>query len=119
MPNFVTKKDYFDFSGIDLDIELKKSNTDNPSKAVDIFLKRVEDWCLEYLRFNYFVTDIDFDYFKKGVLHQIDYIRKNGDLSIHATENLKVLAPNAFRSFKMGGMCNTTLPRTYNRNPWV
>ena len=32
---YVTKKDYLDFSGIDLDIELKKGNYDNPTKAVE------------------------------------------------------------------------------------
>ena len=48
------KKRLFRFpSGIDLDIELKKGNYDNPTKAVEIFIKRIQDWCKDYLLFNY------------------------------------------------------------------
>lgn len=110
---YVTKKDYLDFSGIDLDIELKKGNYDNPTKAVEIFIKRIQDWCKDYLLFNYILSEEDISevYFKKGVLHQIDYIRRNGELTIENAENIRVLAPNAYMAFKMGGMCNTTYER--------
>ena len=115
----ITKKDYFDFSGIDLDIELRKSNTDNPSKVVEIFIKRIQDWCYDYLKFNYFVDDnkFDEDSFKKGVLYQIDYIRRQGDITISNPDKIRVLAPNAFMAFKMGGMCNTTLAKVSNFPP--
>lgn len=119
MAQYVTKQDYFDFSGIDLDIELRKSNSDNPSKAVDIFLTRVENWCLDYLEHHYFVNDIDEEYFKKGVLHQIDYVRRHGEISINTGSDIKVLSPDAFKAFKAGGMANTTLPRVPRRNPWL
>ena len=36
---YITKEDYFKFSGIDLAIELKGTATDNPSNVVDIFFK--------------------------------------------------------------------------------
>lgn len=48
-PIYLTKQDYYDFSGIDLALELQGANTDNPSDIVDIFLERLENWCLDYL----------------------------------------------------------------------
>lgn len=121
-PVYVTKDDYYDFSGIDLSIELKGSNYDNVSDAVDIFLVRVENWCLEYLEHMFRITTTEPTYkntttgydtpifsaaaFKKGVLHQIDYLRKNGDLSIQAIAGQRRLAPNALMSWKNGGMAN-------------
>ena len=118
MAKYVTAKDYFDFSGIQLEIELKGSNTDNPSRAADIFIDRVEQWCIDYLKFNYFVREFDEDAMKKGILHQIDYVRRHGDITLSSVE-IKMLAPSAFMAFKMGGMCNTTLPRVPRRDPWV
>lgn len=117
---YVTKQEYLDFSGIDLDIELKKGNYDNPSKAVEIFIKRIQDWCRDYLVFNYMIKEEDFDVdaFKKGVLHQIDYIRRNGELTIENAEKIRVLSPNSFMAFKMGGMCNTTLPKPPYVDVW-
>ncbi|MFA6336271.1 MAG: hypothetical protein WCX48_12120 [Bacteroidales bacterium] len=110
MATYITKDDYFSFSGIDLEIELRKGNTDNPSKAVDIFLQRVEDFCLDYLHQNYRITptsdEWDAVYFKKGALHQIDYIRLHGELSIDAANGMATLAPNAFTQFQLAGMTN-------------
>jgi hypothetical protein len=116
MATYITKDDYFNFAGIDLAIELRKANTDNPSKAVDIFLARVEDWCMDYLKQHYFFEPEEFhaEQFKKGVLHQIDYIRTNGDMSLDAANMLSKLAPNAFRQFQLGGMtnCSKTVPQS-------
>jgi hypothetical protein len=123
-PIYVTKQDYYEWSGIDLALELKGSNYDNISDAVDIFLFRVETWCLDYLTHYYRVTItdpkdrqgnpiFDVDAFKKGVLHQIDYLRRNGDLSIQAisiarntTSTAPLLAPNTLMVWKNAGMCN-------------
>lgn len=103
---YVTKKDYFGFSGIDLDLELKKSNYDNQGRAVEIFIARVEEWLYDYIYSTYFNDTFDTTAFKKAVMHQIDYIRKNGDLSIQAANALTLLAPNAKRVLRMSGMCN-------------
>lgn len=104
MATYVTKDDYLKFAGIDLDLELKKTNYDNPTGAVDIFITRIEDWCKDYLYSKYFTNDDNFEatYFKKGVLHQIEYTLKNGEGDI--------LAPKAFQQFQLGGMCNTSQP---------
>lgn len=123
-PIYVTKQDYYNWSGIDLQLELKGSNYDNISDAVDIFLTRVEGWCLDYLENNYRITPtepLDTDgepifnlaAFKKGVLHQIDYLRRNGDLSIQAVSIMRntistapQLAPNALMVWKNACMAN-------------
>jgi hypothetical protein len=116
-PIYVTKQDYYEWSGIDLALELKGSNYDNISDAVDIFLTRIEGWCLDYLAHQFRVTLTDpkdkdgvaiFDIvaFKKGVLHQIDYLRRNGDLSIQAVSQGSKLAPNTIMVWKNAGMAN-------------
>lgn len=76
MATYITKQDFFDFSGIDLDIELKKNNTDNPSKAVDIFLTEEEEWVLDYV--NNLYGTFDAAAFSKAMLRQIKYRLKNG-----------------------------------------
>ena len=86
-PTYTSLTSYKDFSGIDLGIELAGTNTDNPSDVVDIFLKRIEDWCLSYLasEYNMFPTSEEFDsysFHKRRLLHQIDYIRLNGEISV-------------------------------------
>lgn len=81
----ITKQNYFDFTGIDLDIELKKSKYDNRSKAVEIFLERIYTWCVAYL-FDKYAYDIEdeevtaeeLEAFNKGVMYQIEYELKNG-----------------------------------------
>lgn len=103
---YVTKQDYFDFAGIDLDLELRKSNYDNQSRAVEIFIKRVENWMDDFLSTLFFNDTFDDDAFKKAVMHQIDYIRRNGDLSIQAVSQGSKLAPNAYTVLKRAGMCN-------------
>lgn len=120
---YITKDDYFSFAGIDLQLELKGTATDNPSNVVEIFINRTEKWLLNYLELNYAVTPSsdkwDLERFKEGVLHQIDYIRRNGDLSIQSASNIKLIAPNAYTAFKLGGMCNTALPKSVSSNLWV
>lgn len=104
---YVTKSDYLDFAGIDLDLELKKSNYDNPGKAVEIFIARVEDWMYDFIHSQYFNDTFDEVAFKKAIMHQIDYIRKNGDMSLMAVSSGTKLAPNAYNTLKLAGMCNT------------
>lgn len=122
-PIYLTQQDYLDFSGINLSLELQGSNYDNPSDMVDIFLSRVEQWCLDYLFMKFGVSttypkdeddDPIFDAaaFKKGLLHQIDYLRRNGDLSIQAINEAPTLAPNAYMVWKNAGMCNVAHKNT-------
>ena len=54
---YITKKDYFDKRGIDLEIELKGSVTDNTSKKVEIFISQIEEWLINYLASKYDFTE--------------------------------------------------------------
>ena len=101
MSTYVKKQDYYDYSGIDLDIELKKSNYDNPTKAVDIFIDKIENFCLDYLVTKYRLvvadlTDAQKEKLNAGILRQMDYIRINGDLTTYNPNNLPVLSLDAF-----------------------
>lgn len=130
-PRFIDWEDYYNFSGIDLEKELISTNYDNTSDYVDIFISRVEDWCEGYLFMKYGVSAdypkdkdgnaiFNLDAFKKGLLHQIDYLRRNGDLSIQAVNEGKVLAPNAYMVWKNAGMCNVAHKNiTGVIDPWV
>jgi hypothetical protein len=121
MATYINKDDYFAFAGIDLSLELRKSNTDNPTYAVDIFMNRIEDWMLNHVKINYIYKDEDFDAaaFKKACLHQIDYVRRNGELSIDAANTMTLLAPNAKNELKLAGMANTTQKREGRTWPWI
>ena len=111
---YVNKQMYLDFAGIDLDIELKKGNYDNPTKAVEIFLYRTQEWVYNYIQSHYFHDDIfDEEAFKKAVMHQVDYIRRNGDLSLSAVNAGTLLAPNALQVLRLAGMCNLWQPNAY------
>ena len=79
----LTKEDYFEYSGIDLNLELRNMPTDNPSRAVDIFLKNEEQWLKDVLVYFFDNTEeqvenIPKDKMKRALCYQIDYIRRNG-----------------------------------------
>lgn len=108
--SYTDKDDYFAWSGIDLQLELKGTATDNPSNVVAIFINRIEQNLIEELETKYFVKEtddeFDIDAFKKAVLHQIDYIRRNGDVSVQSASNIRTISKNAYNILKNEGMCN-------------
>jgi hypothetical protein len=121
-PQYITKAQYLEHSGIDLQIELANAATDNPSDIVDIFLCRTEDWMLAEILGRYNLdpnSDAwDSDAFKTACLHQIDYLRMNGEISIRAINEAPALARNAFRVLHNAGMTSITEPRVQT-NSWV
>ena len=103
-PKYITKDDYFEWAGIDLELEFNNGNTDNPSNAVNIFLSKIENWLLSFIKQNYFLTpqdsEWDEDVFKQALLYQIEYWKLHGDLSIKIARDetgakLPILSPNA------------------------
>ncbi len=121
----VTNEDYLQFAGIDLNAELTSIvNNDVGDNPAPRFIWGVEDWCKEHLKLNYswdgeLVTEHQVNQFKKGVLYQIQWILKNGNISNDSGYNMSTgvvvpietlekigLAPNAYRSFRLGGMAN-------------
>ncbi len=68
----------------------------------------------DFIHSNYFNEDVfDDEAFKKAIMHQIDYIRRNGDLSLSAVSSGTRLAPNAYQVLKRAGMCNMWHPSEY------
>lgn len=102
----ITKQDFFNFSGINLDIELKKSRSDNPTRAVEIFLQRNEDFVLEYLESHYLFDrddDYDTDAFNRALLYQVEYRLSHGEDGR--------LGPSALWILRKAGMCEITYER--------
>ena len=56
---------------------------------------------------------------KSGILHQIDYIRVNGDLNNYNPTNLPKLSNQAYMQFKLGGMANPTTKPQGSYDPWL
>lgn len=78
---YVTKDSYFEFSGIDLDIEIKSGQYDNPTLATETFIKNTQTEFYELIRANYEITLWDDDIFAKALLWQIKHILKHGEES--------------------------------------
>ena len=110
---YITKKDYFDKRGIDLEIELKGSVTDNTSKKVEIFISQTEEWLINYLASKYdfsekmiTATSYQEEAFKMAVIYQIDYIRRNGNLSVDSENTKQAMSPDAYNVLFNAGFCN-------------
>jgi len=127
MEKYITRDDYLLAKGIDLNIELQ--NNDNSSTKVDRFIHEVTDWCVEHLISHYFVDELNPElyaftdlatfrqnYFRKGVIEQIEYLLSEGDISIQSGINEQLgiivnydtieLGKRAYQAFKMGAFCN-------------
>ena len=128
---YITRDDYRYFSGIDLEIELK--DNDDSSNKVNMFISRIEDWCENYLQYNT-GQKIDYsklepeslNYFKKGIMYQIEYVLRNGDMSNDSGYNPESggitepnylqnisLAPNAKMVFMLGGLYSRKIRSKY------
>lgn len=110
---YITKKDYFDKRGIDLEIELKGSVIDNTSKKVEIFISQTEEWLINYLASKYdfseemiTATSYQEEAFKMAVIYQIDYIRRNGNLSVDSENTKQAMSPDAYKVLFNAGFCN-------------
>ena len=121
-PTYVSKSDYEDFSGINLDIELNSSSFDR-SDYVDIFLTRIETYCLNFLKKNYHVFPgddyFDTEAFAQGVLYQIDWVLAHGDTTVRVNKEIPKIAPNAYTEWKLAGMCNIRHDRPEELVEWV
>lgn len=108
----VTKDDYFQFKGIDLDIELKEGNSDNPSMQAKIFIARTTEFVYEFMESNFMKQKYEpnnkGDIIKKAILYQMEYVLMHGDLSVYNPDNLMLLSPNAYRILKNAGLANGT-----------
>lgn len=106
----ITKTDYLDYAGVGLDLELKKSNYDNPSRAVEIFIGKTETLVKDWLKYHFYVNynDIEEGILKRVYLYQIEYVLKNGGVTYDITKK-EGLSPNAYAILRAEGYLNTRL----------
>lgn len=98
--NVVTKSDFLNYFGINLDLELP--NGDNANNKVERFIWRVETYCNNILlKYNHqTITDNNIQRYKNGVMLMMNHTLNVG------FENLKGFTDEAFNEFRMGGFCN-------------
>lgn len=101
---YVNKDDYLEFAGIDLDIELKGANYDNPTLKTNIFLGNIQTWLYSYMinRYETSTWDTGDDWsdatFKQALLWQVKRVLKNGEDDM--------LDRTAYRILKSHAMAN-------------
>lgn len=123
MNKYISKEEYLEAKGVDLDIELQ--DDDSHSNKVARFIHEATEYCINYLLLNYCANDLlafqqlkEFrqERFRKGVMEQIDYILNNGwvmkDAGINSATGMimdlsKVqMSQLALNEFKLGAFCN-------------
>lgn len=123
--NIVTNADYLESTGIDLNAELVSMIVnDVGDEPADRFIYGIEEWCKSYLQERYtFNGELESGNqtkrFKKGVIYQIQYVLRNGNISndsgfiasngtVVSRELLDKIGmgSNALREFRLGGMAN-------------
>lgn len=98
--NIVSKSDFLNAFGIDLDLEVPRG--DAPNNASERFIWRVENYCKGILA-NFKeqeITETNIQYYKNGIMFMIYHALKVGIM------NLNGLTDEAFREFRLGGFCN-------------
>ena len=98
--NVVTKSDYLNTFGVNLDLEVPKG--DNAPNRTERYIWRIENYCKGILsKFKYQpITDDNIQRYKNGVMLMIYHSLKVGFV------NLKGLTDEAFNEFRLGGFCN-------------
>lgn len=131
MEKYITKQEYRQWKGVDLDVELR--DLDDPSNKARRFIRQITDWCVDLLRDDYRAYELDAwpdegdptdsiltekrqRLFREGVADEIEYILGNGDLRQHAGLNIDTglitdvskieLSRSARRKFHLAGFCN-------------
>lgn len=121
---YITKDEFREYSGIDLDAQLK--DDDNPSDKANAFLKRIEVRMEAFLNANFFrninveyrkFSDYQKEHYKYALMEQAIYVLRNGDISTDSgydtekgevanAKHLKgiIIAPNAKDQLSLCGL---------------
>lgn len=106
-------KDYLEFTGIDLKLELMKTPSDNIAKQPEIFIERIKEFVKDYMKDNFSVPRYDpsnkDEVLKKAILYQMEYFLEHGNLSLYNPDKLPILSPNSYRVLKNAGLANGIL----------
>ena len=127
--NITTNEDLMRLKGIDLNVELVSTQTnDSNAKTAEQAINDVEEWLINYVNLNYSfkgdredLSPYQKERFKKAVCEQIDYILENGDLrnisGINQDNNTTIdiatlekrgIAPSALMNLRKCGLANLT-----------
>jgi hypothetical protein len=131
MPKYVTKDDFRNFTGIDLDLELR--DKDDTSNKSNIFISQIENWCETYIQYHS-AQKIEYvslipeqqEHFKRGILYQMEYVIRNSDISTDSGYNPETgpitdinyleriaLSNNAKMEFHMAGVWTRKMKSRY------
>lgn len=116
----ITKDDYFNHSGINLDLDFRGGASDDGTSGVERFLKNISEEVWNYLKARYIFDIAKFERitqndknvvkrYKKALCYQVDYIRVSGDVRTNVdlkTLGVVELAPKAYDILKMLGLTN-------------
>ena len=130
----VTNDDYLQFSGIDLNTELaSRVVNDVGDSPAPRFIWGIEDWCKDHLSLSYgwngkLNSEHQTNYFKKGVMYQIQYVLRNGNIPNDSGYNMSTgtivsrelldkigLSSNSFKCFRLAGLANIGSGGNYDR----
>jgi hypothetical protein len=131
MPKYVTKDDFRNFTGIDLDLELR--DKDDTSNKSNIFISQIENWCETYIQYHSAqkieytsLTTEQQEHFKRGILYQMEYVIRNSDISTDSGYNPEsgpvtdinyleriALSNNAKMEFHMAGVWTRKMKSRY------
>ncbi|MGM9969792.1 MAG: hypothetical protein ACI35S_05285 [Anaeroplasma sp.] len=130
----VTNDDYLRFSGIDLNAELSsRIINDVGDSPAPRFIYGIEDYCKDYLVLNYswngkLINERQEELFKKGIMYQIQYVLRNGNISNDSGYNMSTgtivprselekigISSNAFQCFRLAGLANIGSGATHDR----
>lgn len=124
---YVTRDEYLEVKGVDLNIELQ--DDDNVSNKVNRFIQDLTNYVLDHLVMEYGCNELNrqlYDFedlaefrrvrFHYGMLDQIEYVLNNGLIQLNSGINMEtgsitdfsavVIGPAALRQFKLAGFCN-------------
>lgn len=78
---YINRDLFYEFSGVDLDIQLKNSRSNNPTRAVAIFCKNIQTWFYTEISTTYDIVadNWDDDVFKTALNWQMKHIIKYGE----------------------------------------
>lgn len=124
MEKYITKEDYLEEKGINLEIELQ--DDDNHSNKVHRFIREVTNWCRDYLVVHYCANELlqafsmlpewRQERFRAGCMAQMEYVLNEGYISKNSGINAELgtitnltgveLSREAYQEFFLGGFCN-------------
>ena len=124
---YVTRDEYLEVKGVDLNIELQ--DDDNHSNKVNRFIQDITNFVLDHLVMEYNCNELNRQFndfedlaefrrrrFHYGMMEEIEYVLSNGLIQLDSGINREtgaildlsglVIGSSALKQFRLGGFCN-------------